>query len=120
MSQAINMAVVEELLALSDDGDPSLLVDLIQMFLDDAPTKVGLIKSGLTKSDLQQIERAAHSLKGSAGNLGAVHLQQLCDDLQRASRGAQAGELAALVGQLDGPLAAALQELRALLTQHSR
>ena len=119
MSRAINMEVVEELLSLSDDGDPSLLLDLISMFLDDAPTKLALIKSGFGAQDLNQVERAAHSLKGSAGNLGAVQVQQLCDQLQNASKSGVA-EIQALVQQLDAPFQEALSELRMVLNQHRR
>ena len=40
MSEVINMEVVDELLSLSEDGDPELLVDLIQMYLEDGPRKL--------------------------------------------------------------------------------
>ena len=86
MSEAINMDVVDELISLSDEGDPELLVDLIQMYLQDGPNKLNEITSGLATQDYDRVERAAHSLKGSAGNLGAVLVQQDCEDLQVASR----------------------------------
>ena len=86
MSEAINMDIVEELLSLSDQGDPELLIDLIQMYLQDSPNKLAEINAGLEAQDYERVERAAHSLKGSAGNLGAVLVQRDCDQLQQASR----------------------------------
>ena len=119
MAPAINMSVIEELLSLSDDGDASLLVDLIQMFLEDAPVKVNAIKTGFAKRDMHQIEKAAHSLKGSSGNLGATQVQEICDQLQQACRGSTTPEeVAALVGELEQPFALVLRELRALLDKH--
>jgi HPt (histidine-containing phosphotransfer) domain-containing protein len=86
MSQTINMEMIDELLSLSEDGDPELLVDLLQMFLEDGPQKVQAILQGLQSQDFDAIERAAHSLKGSAGNLGVVLVQEDCERLQIASR----------------------------------
>lgn len=80
------MAVVDELLALSDDGDPELLLDLIRLFLDDGPSKIATLTEGLRDRDCDKIERAAHSLKGSSGNLGARRMQHTCEQLQMAMR----------------------------------
>ncbi len=86
MNDVLDMAVVEELLSLSDDGDPELLLDLIRLFLADGPTKVAAVAAGLAARDFDQMERAAHSLKGSSGNLGARRLQQTCELMQLATR----------------------------------
>jgi HPt (histidine-containing phosphotransfer) domain-containing protein len=86
MPDAIDMAVVDELLSLSEEGDPELLVDLIQMYLQDGPIKLEEMNAGVAQQDYERVERAAHSLKGAAGNLGAVLVQKDCDALQQASR----------------------------------
>ena len=86
MNNVLDMSVVDELLSISDDGDPELLIDLIQMFLDDGPAKLKSITEGNDAGDFDMVERAAHSLKGSSGNLGARHLQDACDEMQLASR----------------------------------
>lgn len=86
------MTVVDELIALSDDGDPELLLDLIGLFLSDSPSKLEAVSEGVQTGDLDRVERAAHSLKGSSGNLGARRLQYLCESLVTRSR----------TGDLDG------------------
>ena len=86
MDTVLDMSIVDELLSFVDDGDPELLVDLIQMFLDDGPAKVKSITDGLEEGDFDKVERAAHSLKGTSGNLGARHLQDACEEMQLASR----------------------------------
>jgi len=86
MGQVLDMAVVEELLSLSDDGDPELLLDLIRLFLDDGPAKIDALVSGLAERDFEKMERAAHALKGSSGNLGARLLQDTCERLQLSTR----------------------------------
>lgn len=118
MPTSINMAVIDELLSLGDEGDASLLTDLIQMFLEDAPVKLNSIKTGFAKRDMHQVEKAAHSMKGSAGNLGATEVQNLCDQLQRACRTPNPEEIAGLVAQLEVPFTQVLRDLRGLLEKH--
>lgn len=101
MTNVLDMTVVDELIALCDDGDPELLIDLIGMFLDDAPSKIASVLEGLRTCDLARVERAAHSLKGSSGNLGARQLQDACEQLQLLSHR----------GDLDGVRKAASQLL---------
>ncbi|MEZ5966627.1 MAG: Hpt domain-containing protein [Planctomycetota bacterium] len=86
MTATLNMEVIDELLALSEDGDPELLIDLIEMFLADGPTKMNSILRGIEAQDWEQVERAAHALKGSSGNLGAIHVQNDCDSIQNDCR----------------------------------
>lgn len=93
MTSTLNMDVIDELLALSDEGDPELLIDLIQMFLADGPTKLDAIMRGIQAQDWEQVERAAHALKGSSGNLGAIHVQDDCDLIQNACRQEQAQDV---------------------------
>ena len=119
VDNVLDMSVVEELLALVDDGDPELLVDLIQLFLDDSPSKVRAITEGLAENDLDKIERAAHSLKGSSGNLGAVLLQETCDRMQLASRRHETAAVRLLVPAVVANYSATETALRQLLTSYS-
>ncbi len=115
MDQILDMSVVEELLSFSDDGDPELLLDLIRMFLEDGPAKVAAVQEGLAVGDFEKMERAAHSLKGSSGNLGAKLLQETCERMQIASRGHKLDEsrqLATAIADRYAQAEAALKDLR--------
>lgn len=114
MQPVLDMAVVEELLSFADEGDPELLLDLIQMFLEDGPNKVRAVTDGLVAGDFEKMERAAHSLKGSSGNLGARLLQDVCEQMQQASRNHQLEETRRLAAELVASYAAAEQALREL------
>jgi len=114
MDQVLDMSVVEELLSFSDDGDPELLLDLIQMFLDDGPEKVRAVQEGLMAGDFDKMERAAHSLKGSSGNLGAHLLQDTCEKIQVATRLRQLDETRNLARDLIARFADAESALRHL------
>ncbi|MCR9244506.1 MAG: Hpt domain-containing protein [bacterium] len=100
MDNVLDMSIVEELLSFADDGDPELLVDLIQMFLEDGPSKVRSITEGLEEGDFEKVERAAHSLKGTSGNLGAKFLQDSCEAMQLASRNQEMENVRTLTPQI--------------------
>lgn len=118
MDDVLDKSVLEELLAFADDGDPELLADLIQMFLDDGPAKVQAVHDGLAVGDFDKAERAAHSLKGSSGNLGAHFLQAVCESLQLSTRHRRLEESKQLAPQLDRRYAEAEQALRKVLADY--
>ncbi len=119
MTEAINMEVVEELLSLSEHGDPELLVDLIQMYLSDSPQKLAEISEGLATQDYERVEKAAHSLKGSAGNLGAYLVQHDCEQLQIASRQHELESVRSSVEELQDHFQQAEVALQQLLEQYT-
>jgi HPt (histidine-containing phosphotransfer) domain-containing protein len=112
--KVINMQIVNELLELCEDGDTELLVDLIDMFLSDGPAKLRGVRDGLAAGDFEQVERAAHSLKGSAGNLGAVKLQDVSEAIQLASNAKAVSPLPQLATELEQTYREAEVELRRL------
>ncbi len=118
MDQVLDMTVVEELLSFADDGDPELLLDLIQMFLDDGPTKIQSINEGLAAGDFDKMERAAHSLKGSSGNLGARLLQEACEQMQIATRNHKLDESRRLTPEVAARFGEAEVALRKLHTSY--
>jgi HPt (histidine-containing phosphotransfer) domain-containing protein len=118
-NQVLDMQIVDELLSLTDDGDPELLLDLINLFLGDGPAKIQSVLQGLAGQDLDQVERAAHSLKGSAGNLGARLLQNTCEQLQLAARGSRLAEVRQLAPALETQFRDARAALEALRNRYS-
>ena len=66
-----------------------------------------------------RVERAAHSLKGSAGNLGAVLVQKDCEELQLASRQHSLDAVRTGVTKLRGHYEEAQVALRGLLRKYS-
>jgi two-component system, sensor histidine kinase and response regulator len=52
-------------------GDEDLLREITSIFLSEYPGLIEEIASAVAKWDSKQLERAAHSLKGSVANFGA-------------------------------------------------
>lgn len=66
----------EAIKRLEDWGGPTLARKMVRLFLDTSHERVDQVRKGLS-GDLAVAERGAHSLKSSAGNLGATRLQDL-------------------------------------------
>jgi HPt (histidine-containing phosphotransfer) domain-containing protein len=74
-----------ELLALME-GDRDLLRELIDVFFEDAPERLDAVRRALADRDAGALYRAAHALKGSAGNFGAPNVVGRANRLEALAR----------------------------------
>lgn len=81
----INQKQIEALKELSSPDEPSLLVELIDLFLSDSKNTLMHLKSAIDSDDFNKIEKYAHKLKGSCANLGADSLKNLCQQIEDES-----------------------------------
>jgi HPt (histidine-containing phosphotransfer) domain-containing protein len=63
-------------------GGKTLLSQLVELFTSHAESAIRDASSGLAQGNLDVVRRAAHSLKSSAGNLGATQVQILADEIE--------------------------------------
>ncbi|MBP8308292.1 MAG: Hpt domain-containing protein [Burkholderiaceae bacterium] len=83
------------------DGDRELLLDLVDVFLADLPTQMQAITAALAERDAAALVRPAHSINGSAGNLSALALQELAEQMVQAGRSGNLGAAERLLPQID-------------------
>jgi two-component system sensor histidine kinase/response regulator len=76
--------VVLDEAVLSDlaPGEPDVVAELIDQFLDDAPTRVHVVRTAVTQRDAAGLRQAAHLFKGEAGSIGARELEAACARLE--------------------------------------
>lgn len=101
VNQPVNLAVARRWVG----GDRTLLLELVGIFVGEAAARIAELRSALTARDVRDLERLAHSLKSSAGILGAQDLQGLCAALEEAVRGQRLEAAPELLARLDGELA---------------
>jgi two-component system sensor histidine kinase/response regulator len=65
-------------------GNTKLYSALLREFANHQATEAALVESAMTKEDFGQVERSAHTVKGSSANLGARALSELADSFERA------------------------------------
>jgi two-component system, sensor histidine kinase and response regulator len=67
-------------------GDVQLLRDIIEIFLQDCPQNVALIREAISRRDADALENAAHSLKGSVANFAVPAAYQAAFRLETLGR----------------------------------
>lgn len=69
-------------------GGQEFLIEMVELFLEHAPQRLVSANEAFAVGDLETVYRAAHSLKSTAANVGAVRLQTLAAELEeRAAAG---------------------------------
>jgi HPt (histidine-containing phosphotransfer) domain-containing protein len=70
---------------LREWGGDTLVGKMVELFLKNAPERLEEVREGLEGRDAHRAERGAHSLKSSAGNMGAERLRILCQLTENAA-----------------------------------
>lgn len=85
MGEAVDLSVLRSLEEAQVEGEPNLVVELIDLYAEDTPRRLAAIRSAWAARDLAALRGAAHGLKGSSASLGARRVAILCDKLERLS-----------------------------------
>ena len=97
---------------LEEWGGPKLSSEIMRLFLENGPTRMDQVRSALTSTELEVVERGAHSLKSSAANVGAEVVRRIANDVEIASSGGQLQRVRDLVPDLEEAFALAIRELK--------
>jgi HPt (histidine-containing phosphotransfer) domain-containing protein len=96
------------------DGDVELFEELVQLFLEQLPDLMRQLHAALIAGDGPTVRLCAHSLKGAAGNIGGLAVQQTAQVVELLGRDRRLEEAAAILPVLEkevSELAAALRGL---------
>src|SRR5210317_1409875 len=77
-SDLIDFNTISNLRTALDEG----IFELFNKFISDSPNAIKRIDIAVENMDTQEIAKAAHYLKGSAGNIGAIALSNACKKLE--------------------------------------
>jgi HPt (histidine-containing phosphotransfer) domain-containing protein len=80
-SAPLDHKTLGSLRALQRGGNPDLLAQVVQSYCDSAPRLLHTLRAAVSQGDAPAIQRTAHRLKSSSGNVGALTLVALCKDL---------------------------------------
>jgi two-component system, sensor histidine kinase and response regulator len=100
---------------LREWGGEDLQRRIVGLFLAHAGERVRQIREGLSTQDGKLAETGAHTLKSSAGNVGARRLQQLASDAEAMAETGELGELQGLFPSLEREFRSACEALRAVM-----
>jgi two-component system, sensor histidine kinase and response regulator len=109
----LDPACIAGLKELREPGQADPLVELAELFNREADSCVQKIERGLAEQDSRLASRAAHSLKGSASNLGAQRLAVLCASVEQKAANADWTQVTTQLGELKAELARVRESLKA-------
>ena len=116
---ALDPAVLDTLRQLTPAGEPDVLTEVLKLFLEEVPPRVERLRNAWAQGNIEEVHRSAHSLKGSAGNVGARRLHAVCGQLDEVAKSRDLASVAPLVGELGTEFDKVETEIRRLLSAAS-
>jgi HPt (histidine-containing phosphotransfer) domain-containing protein len=95
--------------SVGDDVD--FMAELITTYFDDSPRLLAAMQGAFSAGNAEDLRRAAHSLKSSSANFGALRLSKKCKELEDIGK---AGVLEGAAEQI-GQIVAEYEKARAAL-----
>jgi HPt (histidine-containing phosphotransfer) domain-containing protein len=109
-SQPMNPEAIQRLFKL---GGLKFTLDMIGLFGSYGAKKLAEARQAQQAGNLTALAEAAHPLKSSAGNVGAVRVQELAAQVESAARESKAEFAAAQLDELERAFAEAVSFLEA-------
>ena len=100
MTEIIDPQSIENLRALNPDDDDAFLREIAGIFFEDTPLRIVEMEESLQAGDVTKFTRAAHSIKGSSSNLGAMALRAAAEKLEHQARSNGLGDVAPLLADV--------------------
>jgi histidine phosphotransfer protein HptB len=85
---------------------------LLQTFATDSAARINAIQQTAAAADSEALRRAAHSFKGSSGNMGARQLSDLCRQIEDFARDGVIEPCMPLIAELTNEFAYVQSELK--------
>lgn len=102
---------------LKEWGGKELQTKMVGLFLTHAKDRMDQIREGLASSHPQTAETGAHTLKSSAGNVGAQHVQRLAQEAETLAEQGNLDDLRSLLPSLESEFDAACLALKRILEE---
>lgn len=97
---AVDLATLRAFEDAGVEGEPDIVVELIDIYLESAPRLVAAVREAAATGDTASLSRAAHNLRGGSASLGAWRVAALCEEIE-AARPLSSHEAAALAARLE-------------------
>ena len=110
----LDPAVITTLRQLTAPGEPDVLTEVLKLFLEEVPTRMARLRNAWAAGNIEEVHRAAHSLKGSAGNIGAHGMFEICRQLDGIGKSGGLAAAGPLIDALGTEFGKVEEEIRRL------
>jgi len=118
LKPSVDPGVLDRIRALERDGATGLLARLIGLYLQGTPALVERMRQAIAADDDGALRAAAHSLKSSSANIGALKLRDLCRELELRTGHQHGADFTGQVAAIEQEFVAARTLLRQELPEH--
>jgi TMAO reductase system sensor TorS len=88
-AKTLEINAIAQIRAAGGTDADRLLEKVLRLYCDSVPQMLKSMQEAAGKGDCVALQRAAHALKSSSHNVGAVRFASLCRDLETAARAGQ-------------------------------
>ena len=88
LAPTLDMTMLEMLRAFREEGEPDPVAEIRSLFVVDGHERLTTMRVALAAGDETAARRAAHSLRGMCGSIGAKRLTALTQEFEKAGPGA--------------------------------
>ena len=110
MCMAVPWVLPDELRQLAE-SDKGLVKEVLSVFRSDTAERIAKLRAALDRGDRVTVKNQAHAVKGSAGQVGAAEVSELCRKIEFQAVASDEAVLRALVAQLDTAFASVCREM---------
>ncbi len=107
----LDASVIDSLREIMEDD----FHDLLETYLGDAVLRMRAIEEAARREDADALRKAAHSFKGSSGNIGARQLSELCRQVEEAAAQGKCPEVDAFFGVVQEAYGHVVQQIQVLM-----
>lgn len=102
---------IEHLERLEAQTSKDFVQELINMFVLEVPKQVGQLNASFDRRNWKEVERHAHTLKSSFGNLGLMQTRNYCEIMEALAHDCNIEDLSIAVDKFDDIHKAAIEEI---------
>lgn len=111
----VNTSALDQIKSLQRPNAPNLVAKVLNQYFSNTPKLLADLQEGLRQADMAMLCRAAHTLKSSSANVGAMRVSEKCKTLEHLVRSSQESDgLESLVQEI----VAEYEIVTPLLTTH--
>ncbi len=96
----LDLQTLERIRAMRRPGGPDLLIRVVDLFVSSSNELIDTMVAASRLDDAVTLAHAAHTLKSSSANVGALAFAELCAELEAAARGGKTPQALALLKKL--------------------
>lgn len=82
-------------------GNPGLLENVLDLYLQETPQLLQLLRSASGRGDANGVQQAAHTLKSSSANLGGTRLAEMCQEVESLARSGEIPKARLLITRIE-------------------